>query len=109
MLELMSPEIVGFPAADQPESEILRGPTEFGSDLHAWHEAWGERTVEAREFIDRGDYVIVMLRLVAQGRASGIRVNADDAHLWPFRDGKAVEYRECGTREKALEAAGLRE
>jgi ketosteroid isomerase-like protein len=75
----------------------------------SWHEAWGERTVEAREFIDRGDCVIVTLRLVARGRASGIPVTTDEAHLWRFRDGRAIEYRECGTKAKALEAAGLSE
>ena len=109
MMELVSPEIAGFPATDQPESEILRGAAEFASYLQGWHEAWGERTVEAREFLDGGDWVIVMLRLAARGRASGIPVTADEAHLWRFRDGKAIEYRECGTKEKALEAAGRRE
>ena len=109
MLELMSPDIVGFPAADLPESGIVRGPAEFATYLQTWHEAWRERTVEPREFIDGGDFVIVTLRLVARGRASGIPVTVDEAHLWRFRDGKAIEYRECGTKAKALEAAGLKE
>jgi ketosteroid isomerase-like protein len=109
MLELVSPEIVGFPATDQPESGILRGPAEFATYLQSWHDAWGERTVAPREFIDRGDWVIVTLKLVVRGRASGIPVTADDAHLWRFRGGRAIEYRECGTKEKALEAAGLSE
>jgi ketosteroid isomerase-like protein len=109
MLELVSPEMVGFPAADLPESGIVRGPAEFATYLQTWHEAWGERTVEPREFIDQGDWVIVTLRFVARGRASGIPVTTDEAHLWRFRDGRALEYRECGTKEKALEVAGLSE
>jgi uncharacterized protein len=109
MLELMSPDIVGFPAADLPESGIVRGPAEFAAYLRTWHEAWRERTVEPREFIDRGDFVIVTLRLVARGRASGIPVTVDEAHLWRFRNGRAIEYRECGTKARGLEAAGLSE
>ena len=109
MLELLSPEMVGFPAKDQPESRILRGRDAFARYFESWHEAWGERTVEVRELVEAGDYVIAVLRLVAQGRASGFPITAHDVHLWRFRDGKAVEYRECGTKERAFEAVGLSE
>jgi ketosteroid isomerase-like protein len=109
MLKLVSPDLVGFPGQDQPESGVLRGPAEFANYLQRWHDAWVERVIEPREFIAGGDYVIVTLRLVARGRASGVPITVDEAHLWRFRDGKAIEYRECGTKEKALEAAGLEE
>jgi ketosteroid isomerase-like protein len=99
MLELLSPEMVGFPAKDQPESSVLRGRAAFAHYFESWHEAWGERTVEVRELVEAGDYVIAVLRLVAQGRASGFPISAHDVHLWRFRDGKAVEYRECGPRK----------
>ena len=54
MLELLSPEMVGFPAKDQPESRVLRGRDAFARYFESWHEAWGERTVEVRELVEAG-------------------------------------------------------
>jgi ketosteroid isomerase-like protein len=61
------------------------------------------------EFIDLDDYVVVVGRVRGQGRTSGVEVGDDEAWLWRFRDGHAVEYRKCGTKQRALEAAGLSE
>jgi hypothetical protein len=34
-------------------------------------------------------------------------ISAEDAWLYRFRNDEIVEYRECGSEERALEAAGL--
>jgi ketosteroid isomerase-like protein len=64
--------------------------------------------IEPGEYLDLGECVVVVGRVNARGRGSG--VETADTHAWliRFRDGKAIEYRECGTKERALEAAGLR-
>jgi ketosteroid isomerase-like protein len=109
MLDLMSPDIVCFPAGDQPEARVLRGHDEFKQYLEGWRDAWGEHVTEVDELMDGGEYVVVSGRLVGRGRTSGIEVAAEETWLWRFRDGKAIEYRECRTKANALEAAGLRE
>jgi hypothetical protein len=45
----------------------------------------------------------------ARGRISQADVSGDEVWLMRFKEGRCVEYRECGTKERALEAAGLRE
>jgi hypothetical protein len=43
------------------------------------------------------------------GRSSRVIVESGDAWLYRFKNGMITESRECGSREKALEAAGIRE
>jgi ketosteroid isomerase-like protein len=109
MLEFVAPEIVCVPAADQPEAQALRGRDEFGRYLEGWRDAWGEHATEVDEIVDGGEYVVVTGRLVGRGRASGVEVAGDETWLWRFRDGKAIEYRECGTKARALAVARLEE
>jgi ketosteroid isomerase-like protein len=60
-------------------------------------------------FIDCGDQVLVFVRSEARGRVAGLDINEQWAHLVTLRDGKAVRMQQFRDREKALEAAGVRE
>ncbi len=72
-------------------------------------DVFAEFAVEAREYIDLGEFVIVIGGVRGRGRISGAPVSGDEVWLWRFRHGKAVENWECGTKAAALEAAGLSE
>ncbi|MEK6327500.1 MAG: nuclear transport factor 2 family protein [Actinomycetota bacterium] len=106
---LMSPDVECFPAADQPESEGFRGREAFAEYVEGWLQAFDQYTIEVTEFIDFPECVVAVGRVAARGRGSGAAVSDDDAWLYRFRDGEVVEYRECGTKARALEAAGLKE
>ena len=73
-----------------------------------WLSQW-ERpfTVEAEEFLDAGDLVVVLIRWRGRGKESGVDVEAEGAHLWQLRDGKAVRWDVYRDRARALAAAGL--
>ena len=71
------------------------GPAEFG--------------VQATEFVDAAEWVVVCLRLHGRGKASGAEFEEHEVHASRLRDGKIVEIREYRTKEQALEAAGLSE
>jgi uncharacterized protein len=110
VLEFIAADIEAHPASDQPEVGVLRGRQAYADYVRPWYEeVFEEYLIEVDEFIDSGDYVVVVGRVRARGRISGLRVGDDEVWLWRFRDGKAVEYRECTTKAHALEAAGLRE
>jgi ketosteroid isomerase-like protein len=107
ILELLDPDVECFPAEGEPEAAPFRGREEFARSGRASREVWGERSVEALEYVDLGEYVAVVARINARGRVSGAPVSGEEVWLVRFRDGKCVEYRECGTRERALEFAEL--
>jgi ketosteroid isomerase-like protein len=105
IIELLDPDIECFPAAGEPEAEKFSGRDEYRKRAMGAREALAEHHVEVSEFIDLGEYVAVVGRVSARGRASGVPVAADEVWLYRFKDGKCVEYRECSTRERALEFA----
>ena len=76
-----------------------------------WSSAWdvARYPSDALEFFDAGDRVVVFARVVGKGKASGIEVAQDEAHLWTVRDGKSPLCVAYVNRAEALEAAGLRE
>jgi ketosteroid isomerase-like protein len=108
LARLLAPDIECFPASDQPEAAPFRGRGAFIEYANGWLEAFDRYVIEPGEYLDLGECVVVVGRVNARGRGSG--VETADTHAWliRFRDGKAIEYRECGTKERALEAAGLR-
>jgi ketosteroid isomerase-like protein len=72
-------------------------------------EAWDERRLEAEEFIDAGDDVIVLLHEFRRGRGSGIELETDTAVVCAVSAGRVVRIQGYMDRHAALEAAGLRE
>jgi uncharacterized protein len=71
---------------------------------------WGDSLrSHPEEFIEHEDRVLVMSRTIATGHASGVIVDALVAHVWTIRSGKVARFQTFGSREEALEAAGLQE
>jgi uncharacterized protein len=71
--------------------------------------AFEELTLKPEEFRDLGDEVLLIGRLHARGRESGVEVDSPIAWLSTVRDGKVVRSRGFLRPQEALEAAGLRE
>ena len=65
--------------------------------------------LEADEFVDAGDSVVVVFRQIARGRASGAGVTNRFAFVYGFRQGKIDYVDGYRTKREALEAVGLRE
>ncbi len=100
--------VVVFPP-DVPEP----GPFQGHAELRAWVEgflaAWESHRAEALELTVEGDVVLAMLHLSGRGTGSGIELDETDAHVFTFRDGKIIVWRNFAERAEALEAVGLRE
>jgi hypothetical protein len=53
--------------------------------------------------------VLVFVRVSATGQGSGVQVENRVAHEFTIRDELVVSFKVYGSRDQALEAAGLRE
>jgi ketosteroid isomerase-like protein len=92
---------------DIPDSRDYRGKQGFLRWLQDWGEAWDDWTIEPQEFLDAGDKVVIVFRMKARGRASGLEIDRNDALVYEFRGGKIVALDYYNSREQALATAGL--
>ena len=72
-------------------------------------EAWDQIEDDCRELIEADDRVITMVTTRGVGRQSGVPVALTHFGLWSIQAGKVTSVSWFGTREDALEAAGLSE
>lgn len=70
-------------------------------------EVFDELEFEPLEFIDRGDIVVVVLRMRVRGRSSGVGIDSQAVHVWQFADGRATRMQIYGDRQRALDEFGL--
>jgi ketosteroid isomerase-like protein len=75
--------------------------------LQEWLKAWESCRIEAEEYHDAGEQIVVFVRVHAQGSGSAINVDMENAHVWTMRDGRALSIRAYSDRQRALREAGL--
>jgi ketosteroid isomerase-like protein len=75
--------------------------------LKDWSAAWEEWSLEPEEYIDGDDRVIVVAKMHARGRSSGVEVDRQDALLYELRDGLIIRIDYFNNKGDALAAAGL--
>ncbi|HKH41933.1 MAG TPA: nuclear transport factor 2 family protein [Solirubrobacterales bacterium] len=77
----------------------------FVDAMREWLSAW-ERpiTIEAEEFVEAGDRVLVLITWIGRGKGSGAQIESRGAHLWTFRDGLVVHYGVYRDRDEARAA-----
>ena len=93
---------------DIPDAGTYRGPDGVREWLADFGAAWESFTVEPQEYIDAGDgKVVLLVRLLARGRGSGVSLERLDGMVWTLRDGKSVRLEYFNSRAAALGAAGL--
>ncbi|HEX3511431.1 MAG TPA: nuclear transport factor 2 family protein [Solirubrobacteraceae bacterium] len=107
--ELIAPEFELFPAMTGFAGASFRGPEGLGRYFEELRESWEEFQVEAEEFRDLGGTVLVLMRLDARGRGSGVPVVGHQALICELRAGKLLSVRSYLDRGEALRAAGVAE
>ncbi len=105
-LEVLDEQVV-IRDHDIPDSRDYRGRAGFVKWLEDWGEAWEEWTLEPVEYLDAGDKVVIVLRMKAKGRGSGLEIDRLDALVYEFRGAKVVSADYFNSREQGLRAAGL--
>ena len=93
--------IVGMVSGQHGVEEMLAAQRDW---LRHWERPF---RIEAEELLDGGDLVVALIRWRGRGKGSGAEIQAEGAHVWELRDGKAVRWDIYRDREQALAAAGL--
>jgi ketosteroid isomerase-like protein len=106
LLDLCDPQIEWWDRADDPGGDVHRGHEGVAGFLTNLFEAvqW---QIEIEDCIDARDFVVVAVRLVGRGRASGASFDERQANTYRVRDGRVTEIREYREMSEALEAVGL--
>jgi uncharacterized protein len=92
-----------------PAAGTYRGHEGVERFFRDWLGTWSDYAIEAREFIDAGDSVIVVFHQSGTGRGSGVRTERDFVGVYDLEDSKVVRYRQYESLADALEAAGRSE
>ena len=71
--------------------------------LHGWLSGWEDWRAEADEYVERGDYVIVLATYHGRGKGSGVEIHQEGAHVFKLRDGKVVRLEIFASRARAIE------
>jgi ketosteroid isomerase-like protein len=105
-LELFDPAVEWLPAPQSPQAggtyRGYEGVRRLWEDLFS---TWDEYAVEAQEFQDLGDQVVVVTRIRARS-ARGVELNEVWSGLYTLRAGKIIRFQGFSDRARALGAAG---
>ena len=85
------------------DGRVLKGYEGTLEWLSDTRETWADYSQEVEEIIERGDQVVVVLRISARGGASGVPVAQEMAVVWTFDGDRAVQARSFTSRAEALE------
>src|SRR5262245_35084100 len=96
--------------AGYPEGEpVFKGREGFVQLVAMLRDVWSVWRFEPDRFLDAGDRVVVFIRVIAMGMASGVPVELEDGHVLTIRNGRIISTRVYRNRADALKAAGLSE
>jgi uncharacterized protein len=72
--------------------------------MRAWLREWEDWRAEADEFLELGDYVVVLTSYHGRGKVSGAEVHQKGAHVFKLRDGQVVRLEIFADRQRAIES-----
>ena len=109
VLEIMSPDIDWTEAEGFPYAGTYRGPRAVleGVFMRLGTE-WNGFAAVPHEFVDGGDTIVALGKYSGTYKATNKSFQADFAHVWKLRDGKAVrfvQYVDTLVVQRALDAA----
>ena len=72
-----------LPPPTYPEgAQVFRGRGGLRRWIAVTQEIWDDWQLNAERFIVAGDQVVVLVRVIAQGNLSGVRLDRETAHIW---------------------------
>jgi ketosteroid isomerase-like protein len=88
-----------------PYSGVYRGADQGREAWSAWLEAWERWDIDIVEAIELdAETLVVVTRVRAKGKGSGVTVDAGGAALWRVRDGKISYAKLFQSKDEALAA-----
>jgi ketosteroid isomerase-like protein len=108
MREWLDPECEWWGRVDDLGPEVVRGHDAI-EERFAEMDELAKSHIALGECIDAGEFVVVAVRVVGRGQASGATFEARRAIAYRLRDGRITEVRPYGTMREALQGVGLEE
>jgi ketosteroid isomerase-like protein len=106
--ELFDPHVLLVLRPDFPEPGVYLGPAQIATYTRDLLASWADFAMEAEDFFDAGDSVVVQIRQRGVGRSSGAVTELRYFQVWTFRGDAIIRIESILEREQALEAVGLR-
>ena len=92
-----------LPPPSYPEgAQTFRGRAGLKRWIAVTQEIWDEWRLIAERYLVAGDQVAVLVRVVAQGHLSGVRLDRETAHIWDIADGRVTRCEVFLDRSEAL-------
>ena len=108
--DYVHPDVEWVPLPGSPDSvAVQRGHAAVKARFAAMLEAIDGPRIEAHEFIDAGDQIVVAVRMSGRGKASGVEVDGRLFHVVTEHHDKLVRVEWYTSRAEALKAVGLSE
>jgi ketosteroid isomerase-like protein len=85
---------------------VSHDPSLRSRRLREFLSQWEDWRCEAEDYVQDGEFVVVLCRYRGRGKESGVEVDTRGAHLWTMRDGKVVRLEVFSSRRRALEVIG---
>ena len=79
---------------------MFRGREGFAEMIATVADTWGKYRFEPQLFLHAGDHVVVFLRILAEGGASGVPVEFETTQVWTVRGGRATSMHRIGIVRK---------
>jgi ketosteroid isomerase-like protein len=92
----MHPEIEWHQAQGLPHGGFYRGLDEVRRAVFdpLDEEWWDEFSADPEEYLDAGQEVVVLGRYRGRAKRTGKLLDVPFVHIWSFRDGKAIRFRQ---------------
>jgi ketosteroid isomerase-like protein len=94
----------GYPEGGQ----VFRGRKGVLDWLAMIDDVWADWHYENHRYIDAGEEVVAILRVVAEGTSSGLRFDREVGHVWRISEGRAAGVTVYLDVDEALRAARVR-
>jgi ketosteroid isomerase-like protein len=106
--ELLRPDFELHQDPMLDDAKTFRGADAPGALIALTAQSIVEPTMRAERFIETpAGEIVVFVRVIGRGRASGIAINKEQAHVWRFEGEQAREMTVHASPNEALRALGL--
>ena len=106
--ECYDPDVEYTTQPDAPMHTTYQGLQGLQRSLESLREVWDSMKLEAREFIEADEAIVALTHFRLRGH-SGVELEVDQAWTYRMRNGKIWRMEQYGSKQEALEAAGLSE
>ena len=107
--ECFDPEVEFTMRPDGPDPTTYRGLNGLRDALQGAREAWDSITLDITDFTDLGEAVVAEGCFRLRSRSSDVELEVREAWVYWVQNGRIRQMAEYGSKQDALEAAGLSE